>query len=158
CGDRGRRASRPGVRRLPLGHGRAQTQRADLEAGAFRRRRAALGRGNQSTSGGTMSIGQSMLPEFDQEMTTTRRLLERGPSEKGEWKPHPKSFSLGHLAQLVSRMPGWLPNMVKHDALDLSAAPAYSQESTKTLLGEFDQLVAEARATLGSVSDAELGK
>lgn len=105
-----------------------------------------------------MSIGQSMLPEFDQEMTTTRRLLERVPAGKGEWKPHPKSFALGHLAQLVSRMPGWLPNMLKHDALDLSAAPPYSQESTKTLLDEFDHLVADARATLGSVSDAELGK
>ena len=37
-----------------------------------------------------------MLPEFDQEMATTRRLLERVPSDKGTWKPHPKSVALGH--------------------------------------------------------------
>ena len=42
-----------------------------------------------------MSISETLLPEFDQEMTMTRRLLERVPSDKGEWKPHPKSFSLG---------------------------------------------------------------
>ena len=55
-----------------------------------------------------MSIAESLLPEFDQEMTVTRRLLERVPGEKGTWKPHAKSFALGHLAQLVARMPGWI--------------------------------------------------
>ena len=53
-----------------------------------------------------MSTAQTLLPELDQEIATTRRLLERVPTEKGPWKPHPKSFSLGHLAQLVAWMPG----------------------------------------------------
>ncbi len=46
-----------------------------------------------------MTIAESLLPEFDQEMATTRRLLERVPSDKAAWRPHPKSFPLGHLAQ-----------------------------------------------------------
>ena len=37
-----------------------------------------------------MSIADALLPEFDQEMATTRRLLERIPTDKGKWKPHPK--------------------------------------------------------------------
>ncbi|MEO7083444.1 MAG: hypothetical protein ABI085_03955 [Gemmatimonadaceae bacterium] len=41
------------------------------------------------------------LKEFDSEMASTRRLLERAPSERAEWKPHPKSVPLAHLAQLV---------------------------------------------------------
>jgi hypothetical protein len=47
---------------------------------------------------------ESVIPlkEFDQEMASTRRLLERIPNEKGTWKPHQKSFALGHLAQLVA--------------------------------------------------------
>jgi hypothetical protein len=45
------------------------------------------------------------LKEFDGEMASTRRLLERVPTEKGEWKPHAKSFSVGHLARLVAWMP-----------------------------------------------------
>ena len=49
-----------------------------------------------------MSIADSLLPEFDQEMATTRRLLARVPGERGEWKPHPKAFALGHRAQLVA--------------------------------------------------------
>ena len=60
-----------------------------------------------------MTIGQSLLPEFDQEMATTRRVLERVPSEKGDWKPHPKSFSLAHLAQLVAGMPSWTITMLQ---------------------------------------------
>ncbi len=51
-----------------------------------------------------MSVAELLLPEFDQEMATTRRVLERIPSDKGQWKPHPRSFSLGHLTQLVSGM------------------------------------------------------
>lgn len=47
------------------------------------------------------------LEEFDQEMATTRRLLERVPGDKGSWKPHEKSFALGHLAQRPTRR--WHP-------------------------------------------------
>ena len=81
-----------------------------------------------------MSISETLLPEFEQEMATTRRVLERVPSDKGEWKPHPKSFSLGHLAQLVSWMPGWITNALQETSLDLSQAGKYSYETTETLL------------------------
>ena len=47
-----------------------------------------------------MTIGQSYLREFDEEMALTRTVLERVPTDKGQWKPHPKSFSFGHRAQL----------------------------------------------------------
>jgi len=49
-----------------------------------------------------MSFAVTLLPEFDQEMATTRRLLERVPAEKGQWKPHPKSFAhlIHHRGQL----------------------------------------------------------
>src|SRR5687767_2069149 len=60
----------------------------------------------------SMSIGAQFIPEFDEEMATTRRLLEIVPSDRGAWKPHPKSFSLGHLAQLISGMPGWITQML----------------------------------------------
>jgi hypothetical protein len=99
-----------------------------------------------------MSAVQAPLPEFDQEMATTRRLLERVPTDKGAWKPHVKSFSLGHLAQLVARMPGWVTNTLRRSKLDLSEFPEYSLESTKTLLAEFDRNVAEARATLAAAT------
>src|SRR5262249_14847361 len=81
--------------------------------------------------------------------------LERVPSDKGAWKPHEKSFSLGHLAQLVSRMPGWLTMTMQQDALDLSGAPNYSLEKTDALLADFDRGVKEAREVLAKAKDEQ---
>lgn len=104
------------------------------------------------------SLGASLLAEWDQEMATTRRVIERVPSEKGEWKPHAKSFSLGHLTQLVATMPGWFMRMIQHDDLDLAAGGGYSYETTEALLAKFDRLVEEGRAALENVSDAAMGE
>ena len=102
-----------------------------------------------------MSSAELLLSEFDDEMPATRRVIERVPSEKGEWKPHPKSFSIAHLAQLVSWMPGWITQCMTHTSLDLSAGPKYSLEKTATLLEGFDANVASARAELAKASDAD---
>ncbi len=104
-----------------------------------------------------MSIGSDLLGEFDQEMGTTRRLLERVPGEKGDWKPHPKSFSLAHLAQLVARMPGWVALSIQRGEIDLSGAPNYSNETTEALLTEFDRNVKASRDALGQAGDADFG-
>src|SRR5437763_14362066 len=103
----------------------------------------------------TMSIADTLLPEFDQEMTTTRRLLERVPSDNGPWKPHEKSFSLGHLAQLVSRMPGWITLAMRETKLDLSGAPSYGYEPTESLVQGFDRNVKEARGALADARDQD---
>lgn len=97
------------------------------------------------------------LKEFDEEMATTRRLLERVPAEKGEWKPHEKSFSLGHLAQLVAMMPGWFPSMLRDASIDLAQSGGYSYEKTETLLQLFDKGALAAHdaleAAVGDVLD-----
>ncbi len=102
-----------------------------------------------------MTIAAALLPEFDEEMATTRRLLERVPSEQATWKPHPKSFALGHLAQLVARMPGWMTSMLRATEINLATSPGYSFETTPALLAEFDKNVREARAALASAQDAD---
>lgn len=102
-----------------------------------------------------MSIADTLLPEFDQEMATTRKVLERVPTEKGPWKPHRKSFSLGHLSQLVAGMPGWITNTITETALDLASYPGYSYEKTETLLKSFDKNVSEARKAMKAAKDAD---
>ena len=102
-----------------------------------------------------MSIAESLLPEFDQEMAATRRLLARVPSEKGQWKPHAKSFPLGHLAQLVAMMPGWNTRALKDTELNVRGFQGYSFEKTETLLAEFDKHVKEARATIAAAKDED---
>jgi uncharacterized damage-inducible protein DinB len=96
------------------------------------------------------------LKEFDQEMASTRKLLERIPSEQGTWKPHEKSFALGHLAQLVARMPGWITMTLREPHIDLARGVGYSFERTEVLLREFDTNVREAREALAAVTGAAL--
>jgi uncharacterized damage-inducible protein DinB len=102
-----------------------------------------------------MSVADMLLPEFDQEMASTRKVIERVPTDKGQFKPHPKSFSLGHLTQLVSGMPGWITNAVTQTALDLSGYPGYSYEKTDDLLKTFDRNVKEARQAIASARDSD---
>jgi uncharacterized damage-inducible protein DinB len=96
------------------------------------------------------------LAEFDTEMTTTRRLLERVPTEKGEWKPHAKSFPLGHLAQLVSSMPSWIDRTLRDTSIDLASGAGYSFQPTETLVTAFDDNVRNARDALESVVGQDL--
>ena len=104
-----------------------------------------------------MSIADALLPEFDREMASTRRLLERVPAEHGQWKPHPKSFPLGHLAQLVAGMPGWIANALTRTELDLGGFAGYSFEPTDTLVALFDENVRKARAALAASKDEDYG-
>ena len=106
-----------------------------------------------------MTIAETILPEFDTEMQTTRRVIERVPSDKGEWKPHRKSFSIGHLTQLVATMPGWLISIVGGKNIDLaSGGQRYSYEKTEDILATFDKLVADARAAIAATSDDDFAK
>jgi uncharacterized damage-inducible protein DinB len=102
-----------------------------------------------------MSISETLLPEFEEEMKTTRRLLERVPTDKGKWKPHEKSFSLGHLAQLVAWMPGWIGQTLRERELNLGKGAGYSYETTESLLKLFDENVKQSREALKAAKDAD---
>ena len=108
-----------------------------------------------------MNISELLVPEFDHENAVTREVLGRVPDDRGEWKPHPKAFAMGHLAQLVARMPGWITMMLDHDELDIRPvggpkSPGYSLEKTEALLAEFDRSVAAGRAALLAATDEAL--
>lgn len=103
-----------------------------------------------------MSNTAISMQEFDTEMGSTRRVIERVPSDNADWKPHPKSFSIAHLAQLLAGMPGWLTNIATERSLDLSTAPKYSNQKTEDLLTQFDKNAKAARAALEKATDDDL--
>jgi uncharacterized damage-inducible protein DinB len=105
-----------------------------------------------------MALAQSLLPEFDREMRTTRRLLERVPMEHWSWKPHPKSMSLGRLATHLAHLPAWSRNFIEGTSTyDAEAASQPSEPATREeLLATFDANVRSARNALAEKSDAEL--
>lgn len=106
-----------------------------------------------------MSISQALLPEFDQEMKTTRRVLERVDAGKFGWKPHDKSFSFGDLATHVANLAGWGTTIMGMDGLDIGQNfPPAQIESTQDILNLFDKNAAETRAALSGASDEEFMK
>ena len=102
-----------------------------------------------------MSVSEQLLPEFDQEMAATRRVIERVPDDDPNWKPHPKSFSIAHLAQLIAWMPGWIGQTMAGTGLDLADGTGYSNESTATLLSLFDENVRQAREAIAKATDSD---
>jgi hypothetical protein len=102
-----------------------------------------------------VTIGAEFLREMEGEFANTRRLIERVPGDRVQWKPHPKSAALGHLTQLVCRMPKVMSDIVHGIELDLAGGPGYSFETTETLLGLFDTNAAELRVTLSAANDAD---
>ncbi len=108
-----------------------------------------------------MSIAQSLLMEFDQEMAGTRKTLERVPDDKMTYRPHPKSFPMGLLAYHVADLPNWATVTVSQDELEIAGMPGYpkSEEVTqKDLLAKFDKHVGEARAAIAGASDETMMK
>lgn len=108
-----------------------------------------------------MAIADSLLPEFDHEMGTTRRLLERVPEDQPEWRPHPKSMMIGRLAMHLAELPGMVPIILTQSSFDSAPAggsgpPRAQFESREQLLAVFDRNVAAARAGIASQSDASL--
>ena len=107
------------------------------------------------------AISQSLLPEFDHEMATARRVLERVPEDRAEFRPHPKSMTLARLAGHVSEIPLWAVMTLREHELDVNppgGAPmtAATMTTRATLLASFDALVAQARALLADTGDAAM--
>ena len=104
-----------------------------------------------------MPMADAMLPEFDHEMGLTRRLLERVPEDRFDWKPHAKSMSLGHLAQHVATLPAWGRMTLNQQEFDLASSPPDPpMRRREELLTAFDRLVLETRTALLGKTDAEL--
>src|SRR6185295_14174547 len=98
-----------------------------------------------------MAISDSLLPEFDHEMSNTRKTLERVPMDKYDWAPHAKSMKLGNLANHLAEIPNWGSVAVNTDSLDLAPpdGPKYERQIAKTqeeLLALFDKKRDAARA------------
>jgi uncharacterized damage-inducible protein DinB len=107
----------------------------------------------------SMTIAQSLLPEFDMEMKTTRTVLERVPDGRDDYKPHDKSASLSSLAAHVASLLGLGISALQPDT-EYDFNPPGGQrvsmpkfESTEKNLANFDQRVRETRAAIAGSSD-----
>jgi uncharacterized damage-inducible protein DinB len=102
-------------------------------------------------------IADALIPEFDHEMTTTRKLLERVPEDKLDWKPHAKSMSLGDLATHVANIVWWGEVTLEKPEYNAEGQPREPRVANRAeLLAKFDKNVKTTRAALAAKSDGEL--
>ena len=108
-----------------------------------------------------MPLIDVLLPEYDRETGTTRRVLERVPGAAFGWKPHPRSMTLGALAAHVAMLPAWTANVMQADSFDINGREVnhdVQPASTAELLSTFDGNVASARDLLLNRIDGELNE
>lgn len=105
-----------------------------------------------------MSLNTALLGELKHEATSTRKMLERVPTDKFHWRPHDKSMELGKLAKHVAELNAWFKRILDTQEFDFATAPfnRESAESTEAVLKIFDDKLMEATNVLQTASDENL--
>lgn len=105
-----------------------------------------------------MILSEILSNEFAHEAKTTRRMLERLPADRLEWRPHPKSFTAIGLSSHIVECLGWTETILTQDDLDIDPATyrPYQAASVAGLLERFDERVAAGQRALATVKDADL--
>lgn len=104
-----------------------------------------------------MALIDGMLQELEEEARTTRRVLERVPDNKLDWRPHEKARTLGELALHVATVPGGVAELVASESP--AQVPDFADPSPKSaseLIPALDQSITKAKQALGGMQDAEL--
>lgn len=110
-----------------------------------------------------MAYADAILPEFDQEMANTRKVLERVPDDKFDWKPHPKSHTIGWNANHIADIPNWLVEVLTKPSLDIAPVegPSYALPkltSRQEILDLFDRNVAAGRKAIAGASEGDVSQ
>jgi len=106
-----------------------------------------------------MAVKDALIAELKHEASLTRKMLERVPADKKDWKPHEKSMSVGRLATHIAETLLWFSHIRHIDDFDfgkdydLTSRVAASQEE---LLGLFDKNLTSALNDLSAMSDDDL--
>lgn len=105
-----------------------------------------------------MSEIKALLKEFQNEAETTRKMLERIPEEKFDWKPHPKSGTLKWLSTHIAELPGWPDMILSTKELDFANNPYKHDEinSRADLLRYFEKSFERGKARLEQANEQDL--
>ncbi len=108
-----------------------------------------------------MNIKDLALADFDHEMATTRRFLERVPDGQMAWRPHDKSMTLGRLSMHLAEIPKQALQVINFDEFEFAAPggpPPVRREATSSAeaVQTLDSNVAAVREALSQVDDVTL--
>ena len=102
-----------------------------------------------------MRIVDSLMAELDQEITATRKMLERVPGDKLSWKPHEKSMTLGQLSSHIANLVGGVAEWAAKSTVDMTEMKGTEElGSAAELIPALEKSVAAAKKTLDGMDDA----
>lgn len=110
-----------------------------------------------------MQLTELFLADLEREAAANRRVLERVPLDRPDWKPHEKSMPMGYLAYLVATMPSWISMIIDSEEFDMRPGGAAPQRpptpgTTSELIAALDSSVVKGRESLQKTNDAHLMK
>ncbi len=110
-----------------------------------------------------MTYADTVLPESEQEMAKTRKVPERVPEDKLDWKPHPKSHTIGWNANHLSDLPGWGVLIATQSQFDFAPAGGERHQTPnlrtrREILENFDRNVTTMRKAIAEIKDEEMTK
>ncbi len=101
---------------------------------------------------------QMLLKEMDNEAMTTRKMLERVPDDKYDWKPHEKSMNIQQLTTHIAELPTWISMVLTTSELDFASNPYEPKKINKTsdLLKLFEDSLTDGRSHLSKATEKDL--
>jgi uncharacterized damage-inducible protein DinB len=107
-----------------------------------------------------MSMISMFRKELDRESATTRKMLERIPDDKYDWKPHEKSMTIRQLSSHIAELPTWITMALTTDELDFATMPydPPKVESTKELMELFEKSVENGYSELKEENETKMNE
>jgi len=105
-----------------------------------------------------MNLIPIFLKEMEQEAQTTRKMLQRVPTDKFQWRPHPKSMTMQQLATHIAELPTWVTMVLNTSELDFAKneyKPAVIN-NTEELLEYFEKNLKEGKQSLEKATEEDL--
>ena len=105
-----------------------------------------------------MNLNEALLAELKHEAVNTRKILERAPADKYNWKPHEKSMSLGQLTSHLAELTSWLNAIIEHPELDFATYDYKPKQfsTTEDLLKFYDETLAKGSGALQAATNETL--
>jgi uncharacterized damage-inducible protein DinB len=104
------------------------------------------------------SIITQFVSEFEAEIPSSRKCVERIPEKLFDWKPHERSMNLGYLTLLVAEIPKWIALMIKTQEIDFKTFSHFQPKTTTEMVKHFDENVNAAKQAFKELQIDDLSK
>ena len=111
-----------------------------------------------------MEMAKFFTDQLEREAAASRKVLERVPEGRNDWKPHERSMPMGYLAALVAQMPAWIAMMLTTTELNLGDKAGSgnfqpkASESSEALLKLADDSAEKAKSALSDATEDHLNE